>query len=66
MVNSGVGVWLRAIPSVDGEQLEWVLDGTVLILLDQVENTAEFSWQYVQTPAGNVGWVAASFIELNQ
>jgi hypothetical protein len=62
VVESGVGVWLRADPSTEGEQLEWVLDGTVLTLLGEVVTTPDFTWQYVQTPAGNIGWVAETFI----
>lgn len=61
-VSSGVGVWLRATPSTDGEQLEWVLDGTLVILLPGQETGEEFTWQQVRTPAGNEGWVAVPFL----
>ncbi len=61
-VSSGVGVWLRATPSTDGEQLEWVLDGTQVILLPGKETGEEFTWQQVRTPTGNEGWVADSFL----
>ena len=62
VVSSGVGVWLRAAPSTSGEQLEWLLDGTILILLDDQETADNLVWQQVQTEAGVVGWVAADFI----
>jgi len=65
-VNSGVGVWLRRTPGVDGEQVEWVLDGTVLTLLPGVETADEFEWQQVITPEGNEGWVAIPFILYNE
>lgn len=62
VVSSGVGVWLRAAPGTGGEQLEWLLDGTVLILLGAQETADDLLWQQVQTEAGLVGWVAADFI----
>ena len=62
-VSSGVGVWLRAIPSPDGEQIEWVLDGTQVILLSGFETGEQFEWQQVRTPSGNEGWVAVPFIQ---
>ena len=65
-VNSGVGVWLRGSPSTTGEQLEWVLDGTVLTLLPGLQSGDEFEWQQVRTPNGNEGWVATEFIEYNE
>ncbi len=61
-VSSGVGVWLRATPSTGGAQIEWVLDGTVVILLPGEETGEEFTWQQVRTPAGNEGWVAVPFL----
>jgi cytoskeletal protein RodZ len=65
-VNSAVGVWLRAEPNTDAEQLEWVLDGTVLTLLPGLETGDNFEWQQVRTPEGNEGWVAVDFITYNQ
>lgn len=65
-VSSGVGVWLRATPGTDGDQLEWVLDGTIVLLLPGLETGAEFTWQQVRTPAGNEGWVAVPFIQYNE
>ncbi len=62
VVASGVGVWLRDIPSTDGEQMEWLLDGTELIVLDGQETADNLAWQQVQTAEGFVGWVAVPFI----
>ncbi len=62
VVRSGVGVWLRATPSTSGEQLEWLLDGTVLNLLEAQETADGLLWQQVQTETGLVGWVAADFL----
>lgn len=61
-VSSGVGVWLRSAPSTTAEQLEWLLDGTVLLVLSGRETVEEIEWQQVQTASGTVGWVAAEFI----
>lgn len=65
-VSSGVGVWLRADPSVEGEQLEWLLDGTAVTLLNAQTSADAFVWQQVEAPSGNVGWVAADFLVLNE
>jgi hypothetical protein len=62
VVSSGVGVWLRATPSTTGEQLEWLLDGTVLTLLGGQETADDLLWQQVQTETGLIGWVAADFL----
>jgi hypothetical protein len=66
VVISEVGVWLRGTPSTTGEQLEWVLNGTVLTVLPGQETADDFQWQQVRTPAGNEGWVALDFIEINE
>jgi hypothetical protein len=65
-VISEAGVWLRAIPGTEGEQLEWVLEGTTLTLLPGLETADDLEWQQVRTPAGNEGWVAVPFIQYNQ
>jgi hypothetical protein len=62
VVQSGVGVWLRSNPSSDAEQLEWLLDGTVLTLLPGYQAGDEFEWQEVRAPSGQEGWVAVEFI----
>ncbi len=62
VVSSGVGVWLRAAPSTDGEQLEWLLDDTILTLLPGYETGSDFDWQQVRAPSGKEGWVAVPFI----
>lgn len=64
VVISEVGVWLRGTPGTDGEQLEWVLNGTILTLLPGLESVDDFDWQQVRTPDGNEGWVATDYIEL--
>lgn len=66
VVSSGVGVWLRANPSTAGEQLEWLLDGTLLTMLDGEETADGLQWQQVQTETGLVGWVAADFIVVSE
>ncbi|MEM7330758.1 MAG: SH3 domain-containing protein [Chloroflexota bacterium] len=62
VVSSGVGVWLRSAPNLEGEQLEWLLEGTELTLLEQSSQGDTFSWQEVQAPSGISGWVATDFI----
>jgi hypothetical protein len=62
VVQSGVGVWLRSAPSPDSEQLEWLLDGTVLTLLPGYQVGEAFEWQEVRAPSGQEGWVAVEFI----
>lgn len=64
-VSSGVGVWLRVEPSTEAEQLAWLLDGTVVIVLPQTTTGENLAWQEVQTQAGIVGWVAVPFITYN-
>lgn len=66
IVSSGVGVWLRATPSTTGEQLEWLLDGTVLTLLNGQETADDLVWRQVQTETGLTGWVAADFILISE
>lgn len=66
VVSSGVGVWLRAAPSTTGEQLEWLLDGTILTLLDGQETADDLLWQQVQTETGLTGWVAADFLLISE
>ncbi len=66
IVSSGVGVWLRGSPSTSGEQLEWLLDGTVITLLGGQETADELNWQQVRTEAGVEGWVASDFLTINQ
>ena len=62
VVSSGVGVWLRSTPSLEGEQLEWLLEGTELVLLSETSQGETFSWQQVLAPSGAEGWVATDFI----
>lgn len=65
VVSSGVGVWLRSAPGTGSDQLEWLLDGTVVTVLSGLQQADDFEWQQVRT-AGNVeGWVATDFIVYN-
>lgn len=66
VVSSEVGVWLRAAPSTEAEQLERVLNGTVLTLLSGLQEAEGFTWQQVRTPEGREGWVAVDFITVNE
>lgn len=65
-VSSGVGVWLRGAPSTSGEQLEWLLDGTIVTLLPAQETADDLLWQQVRTENGVEGWVASDFLTINQ
>lgn len=65
-VSSGVGIWLRDVPGTETEQLEWLLEGTVLIVLPGQETADDFDWQQVQTEEGLIGWVASDFIVINE
>ncbi len=65
-VSSGVGVWLRGAPSTTGEQLEWLLDGTVVTLLPGQETADDLLWQQVRTAAGIEGWVARDFLAVSE
>ncbi len=65
-VSSGVGVWLRQAPGTETEQLQWLLEGTVLIVMPGQQTAEELQWQQVQTEDGIVGWVASDFIVINE
>ena len=65
-VSSGVGVWLRDLPGTDTEQLEWLLEGTIVIVLSGQETSDDLLWQQVQSEDGLIGWVASDFIVINE
>lgn len=65
-VSSGVGVWLRGAPGTTGEQLEWLLDGTVVTLLAGQETADGLLWQQVRTEEDVEGWVARDFLTVSQ
>jgi hypothetical protein len=65
-VSSGVGVWLRGSPGTAGQQLEWLLDGTVVTLLPGQETADDLLWQQVMTETGVEGWVARDFLAVNE
>lgn len=66
VVASGVGVWLRDAPTVSSNQLEWLLEGVILTVLDGQETADELDWQEVRTGDGVEGWVASDYIEINE
>lgn len=61
VVNSPNGLWLREAPG-GSQEIELIPDGTILTLLQGVEEVDSATWQEVLTPSGNEGWVAAEFI----
>jgi len=65
-VSSGVGVYLRAEPSTTAEQLEYLVDGTIVTLLPGRQTAEAFEWAEVRTAAGLEGWVALEFLVVNQ
>ncbi len=65
-VSSGVGVWLRGAPGTSGEQLEWLLDGTIVTLLAGQESSDDLLWQQVLTEGGVEGWVARDFLSVTE
>lgn len=65
-VSSGVGVWLRGAPSTTGEQLEWLLDGTIVTLMEGQQTADDLLWQQVRTEDGREGWVARNFLSVNE
>lgn len=64
VVASGVGVYLRAEPSVSAQDLEWLQDGAQLEILPGEAAADGYTWVLVRTPAGNEGWVATDFIQI--
>jgi SH3-like domain-containing protein len=62
VVSSGVGVYLRAEPSTESEQLQYLEQGVTVVLLEGQQTTEELLWQQVQAADGQVGWVAFDFI----
>lgn len=65
VVTSPVGVYLRSEPSTTAPDVEWLLEGTQLIVLPGDAEADDYVWIYVRTPDGNEGWVATDFIEVN-
>ncbi|MBK8985173.1 MAG: SH3 domain-containing protein [Chloroflexi bacterium] len=64
VVTSPVGVYLRSEPSTSAPDVEWLLEGTQLVVLPGDAEADGYTWIFVRTPAGNEGWVATAFIEL--
>ena len=65
-VSSGVGVWLRGAPGTSGEQLEWLLDGTIVTLMAGQETADGLLWQQVHTEGDVEGWVARDFLSVTE
>jgi len=64
VVASGVGVYLRQDPSTTAPDIEWLLDGTQLVVLPDRQDADGYTWVLVRTSGGNEGWVATDFIEI--
>ena len=62
IVSSGVGVYLRAQPSTEAEQLQYLEEGVTVILLEGQETAEDLLWQQVQAPDGQIGWLARDFV----
>jgi hypothetical protein len=62
VVDSPNGLWLRAEPGAEGEQIENLTHLSVLTVLDGFVEVDEIEWQEVLAPSGNQGWVAADFL----
>lgn len=62
VVSSGVGVWLRSAPTTQSTQVEWLLDGAVVVVLPDLQNADGYEWQAVRANSGQEGWVAVPFI----
>jgi beta-lactamase class A len=61
--TQGIGVTLRATPG--GAEIVVLPEGTLVTLLEAEPVPANgFTWQLVQTPAGEQGWLAAEFLEI--
>lgn len=61
VVNSPVGLYLREVAG-GVQEVELLVNGTVLVLLPGRETIDGVEWQQVRTPSGNEGWVAVQFI----
>lgn len=64
VVASGVGVYLRQDPSTTAPDIEWLLDGTELVVLPGQTEADGYTWVLVRTSSGTEGWVATDFIEI--
>jgi hypothetical protein len=62
-VNSPNGLYLRDVPG-GTTVVELIPDGSELLLLEGQASDAGIIWRRVQTPVGNVGWVAQEYLLL--
>lgn len=64
VINTELGLRLRDTPG--GTDITYLPDGTVLEVLPepQVKTDDGITWQKVQDPEGNVGWVSTEYIAI--
>lgn len=62
-----IGLRLRDAPSVEGNLIDYLVDGTVVTLLPEPRVTTPdgIEWQKVIDPQGREGWVATAYIVIN-
>ncbi len=64
IVNTGSeGLFLRAEASSNSAVLETLPDGTRVEQIGDDVNDSAYTWRYVRTPSGQVGWVATAWLE---
>jgi uncharacterized protein YgiM (DUF1202 family) len=61
IVDLAYGLNFRAEPSADAELLGFLESGTVVTILDGLENNDEGTWQQIQVN-DLVGWVLSQFL----
>jgi hypothetical protein len=62
VVSSGVGVYLRAEPSTESAQLQYLEQGVTVVLLEGQQTAEDLLWQQVEAADGQIGWVAFDFL----
>lgn len=67
VIDAGtLGLRLRESPSVEGNLIDYLPDGTVVTLLDEITTTPDgIEWRRVIDPQGREGWVATLYIRIN-
>lgn len=68
VVDAGtLGLRLRESPSVEGNLIDYLPDGTVVILFDDIIETDDgIEWRRVIDPQGREGWVATLYLTTDQ
>jgi len=59
------GLSLRRAPSITGELIDKLPDGTVVELLGESKSDGTIEWQRVRDPRGREGWVAGQYLIIN-